>query len=122
MGKLVSDSGLYNLSICMKYPILLARLLLVSYSIFLLLFSTGDRVNREDFVHILIPVAIVLILIVLVNRAFLSGLAIMVLFLFTIWYFKTWSETLLFLIVSAPLAVASILFFLGIKAREELIE
>jgi hypothetical protein len=106
----------------MKYPILLARLLLVSYSIFLLLFSAGDRVNREDFIHILIPVAIVLILIVLVNRAFLSGLAIMVLFLFTIWYFKTWSETLLFLIVSAPLAVASILFFLGIKAREEFID
>lgn len=106
----------------MKYPILLARLLLVSYCIFLLLYSAGDRVNKEDFIHILIPMAVVVVLIVLVNRAFLSGLSIMVLFLVTIWYFKTWTDTLLFLIVSAPLAVASILFFLGIKAREEFIE
>ena len=75
--------------------------------------------NQEDFVHILIPVAIILILIVLVKRAFLSGISIMILFVFTVWYFKTWTDILLFLIVSTPLAVAAILFFVGIKAREE---
>ena len=103
----------------MNYPILLARLLLVAYCAFLLLFAVGEGIAEEGFGHLIIPAAIVLVLTVFVNKPLMSALSLLALFALSAWLMETYRSMVPFLIVSVPLAVASFLFFLGLKSREE---
>ena len=97
----------------MNYFILLARLFLVAYSAFLLLFAFGEGITGEGFFHVFPPALIILILIFLWNKPIWSALATIVLFGVSVWFFHTYQELVSFLIISIPLFVASILFLLG---------
>lgn len=99
----------------MNYFILLARLFLVVFSAFFLLFAVGEGITGEGFVHVLPPVCIVLILIFLWDKPGWSAVATLVLFGVSIWFFKTYTALGVFLIVSLPLLVSAILFLFGMK-------
>lgn len=99
----------------MNYFILLARLFLVLFSAFFLLFAVGEGITGEGFVHVLPPVCIALILIFLWDKPGWSAVATTLLFGVSIWFFKTYTNPGIFLSISLPLLVSAILFLLGMK-------
>lgn len=64
----------------MNYFILLARLFLVAYSAFFLLFAFGEGITGDGLQHVLPPISIVLILIFLWNKFVWSAIATIILF------------------------------------------
>lgn len=104
----------------MNYFILMARLFLVLYSAFLLLFAVGEGITGEGFPHIVPPMCIVLILVFLWNKPIWSALSTMILFGVSIWFFGTYDDLVPFLIISLPLLVASVLFLFGSKQDKTL--
>jgi hypothetical protein len=101
----------------MNYFTLLGRLLLIVYSIFLLLLSIGEGLTAGGWIHAIQPVSILLVVTILWNNPLWSALATFVIFLASMWFFKTYEQAGVFLIVSVPLAIASILFLIGTKIR-----
>jgi hypothetical protein len=102
----------------MNYFTLLARLLLIAYSIFLLLLAVGEGIAEGGYIHVVAPAIILLVVTVLWKQPLGSAVAIFIVFLGTTLYFKTYEEIGTFLIVSMPLAMATILFLVGVKVRD----
>jgi len=100
----------------MNYPNLLARGLLLLYCIFLLLFGFEEGVLEQGYIHAVPAVAMLGLMVVFKNKPALSSLVFLFTFLFSIWFFKTYQDIVSFLIISAPLIVVSILFFMGKKS------
>jgi hypothetical protein len=101
----------------MNYYTLLARLLLFAYGVFLLLIALGEGITEGGYPHIFPPLFILIIVTTFWNRPIISALAVFIVFLATTLYFKTYDEISVFLIISLPLAIASILFLLGSKLK-----
>jgi membrane protein implicated in regulation of membrane protease activity len=97
----------------MNYPNLLARGLLILYSIFLLLFAFGEGVLKEGYIHAIPAIIILVLMVVFKHRPVLNFLIFLLMSVVSIWFFKTYSSLVDFLIISAPLGIASILFLLG---------
>jgi hypothetical protein len=104
----------------MNYFILLARLFLVAYASFFLLFAFGEGVTGDGLQHIFPAIFVVLILIFLWNKFILSAVVMGTLFALSIWFFHTYRDLVAFLIISLPLLVASILFLLGTRKNAKL--
>lgn len=97
----------------MNYFILLARLFLVAYSAFMLLFAFREGITGDGLMHVFPPLLIVLVLVFLWNKFVWSAAATIVLFGVSVWFFETYNQLVPFLIISFPLFVASVLFLLG---------
>lgn len=104
----------------MNYFILMARLFLVLYSSFHLLFAVGEGITGNGFPHVLPPLLIILILVFLWNKPIWSALSTLILSGASIWFFNTYDDLIPFLIISLPLLVASILFLFGSKQDKKL--
>lgn len=96
----------------MNYPNLLARGLLILYSIFLLLFAFGEGLS-QGYIHAIQAVVILALMVTVQHKAVLSSLVFFCVFLFSVWFFGTYRSISSFLIISAPLLVVSILFLVG---------
>jgi len=100
----------------MNYANLLARGLLILYCTFLLLFAFGEGILEEGYMHA-IPAVAILVLMMLFNRKpVLSSLTFFFMFVFSVWFFKTYSDIIQFFIISAPLIAVSVLFLVGKKS------
>jgi len=97
----------------MNYANLLARGLLILYCIFLLLFAFGEGILKEGYMHAIHAVAILVVLVLFNRKPVVSSLTFFFLFVFSIWFFKTYNNAVYFFIVSAPLMMASVLFIIG---------
>jgi hypothetical protein len=104
----------------MNYFVLLARLFLVAYAAFFLIFAFGEGITGDGLQHIFPPIFVVLILIFLWDKFISSAVVTVVLFALSIWFFHTYNGLVLFLIISLPLLVASILFLLGTRKNPNL--
>ena len=102
----------------MNYFTLLGRLLLIAYSLFMLLFAIGEGITNEGFIHIIPPIIIVSVISIFWKKPVLSAVAVFIMFLISIWFFGSLERLGIFLIVSLPLAIASILFLIGSRVRE----
>lgn len=101
----------------MNYFTLLGRLLLIAYSIFLLLLAIGEGITSGGWVHAILPVVILMIVTILWHNPLWSALATFVLFLCSIWFFKTYEHMGIFLVVSLPLMIGCILFSIGSRVK-----
>lgn len=101
----------------MNYYTLLARLLLLAYGVFLLLIALGEGITEGGYSHLGPPLVILIVVTTFWNRPLLSALAVFIIFVGTTWYFKTYQETTVFLIISLPLAVSTLLFLFGSRIR-----
>jgi hypothetical protein len=101
----------------MNYFTLLARLLLLAYGVFLLLIALGEGITEGGFMHALPPLAILIVVTVLWNKPMWSAVAVFILFVVTTLFFNTYEQIGVFLIISLPLALASILFLIGNKVK-----
>jgi len=97
----------------MNYANLLARGLLILYCIFLLLFAFEEGIVKGGYMHSIPAVVILAIMVVFKERPLINFFIFLFLSLFSIWFFKTYNNLTSFLIISAPLVVASILFLAG---------
>jgi hypothetical protein len=102
----------------MNYFTLLARLLLIAYCIFLILLAIGEGISSGGWIHMVQPVIILLVVTILWNNPLLSAVALIVLFFSSVWFFKTYEQIGVFLIVSLPLAIAGILYSIGSKVKD----
>ena len=100
----------------MNYANLLARGLLILYSIFLLLFAFEEGLLEGGYMHALPALFILAMMVIFKERPLINFMIFLLLSLFTVWFFKTYNNVINFLIISVPLGVAGILFFLGKKS------
>ena len=101
----------------MNYANLLARGLLIPYCIFLLLFAFEEGILEEGYMHALPAVVILAIMVVFKERPLINFFFFLILSLVSIWFFKTYNNFTNFLIISAPLGVASILFLVAREGK-----
>lgn len=99
----------------MNYPHLLARGLLILYSAFLLLFAFGEEFLKVGYMHAVPALIILVIMVLFKDKPVISFLSFFLLAVFTTWFLKTYVRLELFLILSAPLLVASVLFLFNRK-------
>ena len=97
----------------MNYINLLARGLLILYCVFLLFFGFGENAGTEGFIHIVQAIVILLLLFVLKGKPVLSFIVFIAAFVLSVWFFNSYSDIVLFSIISLPLAIASVLFLIG---------
>lgn len=97
----------------MNYANLLARGLLILYCTFLLLFAFGEGIFKQGYIHAIPAVAILALMIIFQHKPVLSFLVFFCVFLYSVWFFRTYDDVINFLVISAPLLVVSILFLVG---------
>ena len=99
----------------MNYANLLARGLLILYCTFLLLFAFREGVLETGYNHAILAFLILILMIVFHGKPVISFMAFFLLFVFSVWFFKTYSDVVYFFIISAPLMAVSVLFLVGKK-------
>ena len=97
----------------MNYGNLLARGLLILYSIFLLLFAFEEGFLDEGFAHAIPAIVILAMMVIFKEKPLINFMIFFLLSILSVWFFKTYNDLINFLIISAPLGVASILFLVG---------
>jgi hypothetical protein len=101
---------------------LLSRLLAILYAGFFMLFAILEGITRYGARHLPAPVLVVIGLLLFWEKPGWSSLYFGVLFAISVWFYKTWTDVNLWLIVSLPLAVVVIFslvaFYLKRKSAE----
>jgi hypothetical protein len=82
------------------------------------LLAISEGITTGGFIHIIAPAIILLIVTVLWKQPLGSAVAIFIVFVGCTLYFKTYQETGTFLIISMPLALATILFLISTRIRD----
>jgi hypothetical protein len=84
---------------------------------FLLLFAFGEGILGEGYIHAVPAIVILLLMVALHRKPVLSAVVFFFLFVFSVWFFKTYNDAVYFFTLSAPLFVVSVLFLVGKKMR-----
>ena len=102
----------------MNYFTLMARFLLIAYSILLLLLAIGQGITQGGIVHLILPACILIVLTTLWKHPVWSAAALMALCIGSVIFFKTYELVPTFLTISFPLMMASALFLVGSKVKD----
>jgi hypothetical protein len=93
----------------MNSDMLVSRLLAILYAGFFMLFAFSEGITGHGAIHLPAPVLVVVGLIVFWEKPGWSAVLFGLLFTISIWFYKAWTDSSLFLIISMPLAVIMVL-------------
>lgn len=104
----------------MNYFLLLARMLAVLYAGFFMLFAFGEGITGYGATHLPAPVIILLVLVVLWEKPVWSAIGFTIAGFLSIIFYDTLTDKAVFLIVTGPLGVISILFLFAYLQKRKL--